>query len=219
MLRNKRGFTLLEVMLAMAIMSMVMLMLFSLLRLGYRAGEKGTRRAGVAQRLMVVSDRLSWLLAGAYPYREFNRDKRKEVIFFEGQSDSVSFVTTSVDEYSDGLADKVGLKYLTLSLQSRGLEIHERLFFDPEQEPEIQVIEPEATSLEINYLDIDPDSGDAQWRQDWDSSSRDYLPAAVELKISVELEGRTVQVPPLTVRLPAGGPQGVLIPLPRRTTN
>ena len=212
---DRRGFTLVEVVLSMAIVAMVVATVFAVLRLAHRAERKGTERSEANQRVMVLADRLSWLLTGAYPYKQYDSDEEKDRIFFHGESESLAFVTTSVDKYSGDVADRPGLKYVRLGMTSGGLRADERVFYMKDAALEEYVLEPNATSLEIEYMEQDAETGVTEWVGNWDSRTRDYMPLAVSLSVVLELEGKEVRVPPVIVRLPAGGSRGTAVPLPR----
>lgn len=212
---DRRGFTLLEVVLSMAIVAMVVAAVFAVLRLGHRAERKGSERLEANQRVMVLADRLSWLLAGAFPYRQFDTDTGRERIFFDGEADIMEFVTTSVDRYSSDAADRPGLKFVRLALASGGLRADERVFYMNDAVLNEYVLEPNAVSLRIEYMEQDRETGETVWVGNWDSRSREYMPLAVSLDIVLQLEGKEVRVPTVIVRLPAGGSKGTPVPLPR----
>ena len=65
---NKNGFTLLELLLGLAITALVAAMLFAVLRLGHRAEQKGQQRSEISQTERIISSRLGFLLRGAFPY-------------------------------------------------------------------------------------------------------------------------------------------------------
>jgi prepilin-type N-terminal cleavage/methylation domain-containing protein len=214
-LTDRRGFTLVEVVLSMAIVAMVVAAVFAVLRLAHRAERKGVGRSESSQRVMVLADRLSWLLAGTFPYKQFDPEEETERIFFDGEADSLAFVTTSVDRYSDDAADRPGLKYVRLSLGPGGLRADERVFYMKDAVLREYVLEPGAVSLEIEYMEQDRETGETGWVGNWDPRSRDYIPVAVSLRVVLDLDGQEVEVPPLIVRLPAGGSRGAAVPLPK----
>jgi len=214
-LSDRRGFTLIEVVLSLAILAMVVATVFAVLRLAHRAERKGTARSEATQRVMVLADRLSWLLAGAYPYMQPAEDAGTEKLVFEGEGDMLSFVTTSVDKYSDDVADIPGLKYVRLSLEADGLRADERVFYMEDAELVPYVLEPLAASLDMEYMEQDAETGETQWVGNWDTDTRDYLPVAVSIRIELDMDGRKITVPPVIVKLPVGGSMGVSVPLPR----
>lgn len=212
---NRRGLTLVEVVLSIAIAAVVMAMLFAALRLGQKSGSRGDKRLELSQREMVVADRLSWLIAGAYPYRGGSEDGAPPLLSFVGQGDSVEFVTTSVDLYSDAQADAPGLKSVRIHLDGEGLKVGERIFFMAQDEFRDYVLEPNAARVEFEYMDMDRDTGETVWVANWDTGTMDYLPVALKVRVALAVEGRELFMPEVIVKVPTGGPLGVPVPLPR----
>jgi len=214
-LSERRGFTLIEVVLSLAILAMVVAVVFSVLRLAHRAERKGTERSEISQRIVVIADRLTWLLAGAYPYMEHDKEAEKDRVVFSGDAESLGFVTTSVDKYSPDTADLPGLKYVRLWLGPEGLRADERLFYMKDEDLDEYVIEPNAVRLEMEYMEQDPETGQTEWVGAWDPEDREYIPRAVSVRLVLDLDGREVMVPRIIVKLPAGGSKGTAVPPPR----
>ena len=212
------GFTLLEVMLGLAITAIVMVILLAALRMGHRSQEKGLERSELAQRMRIVSDRLSWMLGGAYPFRYTDPDdERKKLLLFRGQESSLEFVTTAVDKYSESAADLAGLKFVRLYADEAGLKSAERIFFmgvdelDSDSEEEF-VFAPEVESISFEYMDVDEDTGTAEWISQWDTDELDYLPAVVRVSVTITHAGKSVDIPPVMAAIRAGGSRGLLVP-------
>ncbi|MBI5101495.1 MAG: hypothetical protein HZB33_06645 [Nitrospirae bacterium] len=116
-LRNNRGLTIVELVLAMSFSIVVIVILFAALRLGYKSQEKGASKAETLQKARIISDRTAWLIRGIYPFSVRKPSVNK--IFFEGKSDRVGFVTTSNENYGTGPEDRAGLKWVTIHAQRR----------------------------------------------------------------------------------------------------
>ena len=209
---NRRGLTLVEVVLSIAIAAIVMALLFAALRLGQKSGTRGEKKLELSQREMVVADRLSWLLAGAYPLIIADDADEEEVLAFVGQGDSIEFVTTSVDTYSNTEADLAGLKSVRIHLDDGGLKVGERIFFMRDDEFVDYVLEPNARSVEFEYMEIDEETGEALWVSGWDTEESMYIPAAVKVRVMLVVEGREQVIPEIIVRIPTGGPTGIPVP-------
>jgi prepilin-type N-terminal cleavage/methylation domain-containing protein len=223
MKRNRHGgFTLLEILFGLAITAVVLVILLAALRMGQRSQEKGLQRAEFAQRMRATSDRLSWLLEGAYPYRYTDpEDKEKEYVLFRGGASSVEFVTTSTDEYSGGPEDRAGLKFVRIFADSEGLKASEMVFFmgaaeSPEEEGTF-VFGPRVMSAAFEYMDVDPESGESVWLESWDNTEKDYIPAAVRVSMSIMHGEEAKDIPPVVARLRTGGGRGLVVPLEFRT--
>jgi hypothetical protein len=124
---SSAGFTLLEILIAMSLSIVILVILFAAMRLGYQSQGKGSEREEVTQKIRIVNDRIVWLLRGAYPFSIRRPDLQK--FFFDGKSDSVGFVTTSVDSYGKGPEDLPGLKWVSVYADNEGLKIREKVFF------------------------------------------------------------------------------------------
>ncbi len=103
-LKNKGGFTLLELILAMAIVGMIVAAAMGGLRLGIAAQEAGESRLDARQRLRVIASQLAQKIKSTYPVMivpEENPEsaalagvkKPAGVLAFEGGKDFIRFIT------------------------------------------------------------------------------------------------------------------------------
>jgi general secretion pathway protein J len=203
---HSRGFTLLEVIIALTISVAIFVILFAAMRLGYKSQQSGNEKEEVTQKMRILDDRITWLVRGAYPFVYVDPEKTDEPkLYFEGKEDQMGFVTSSVDSRGTGPEDAGGLKYVSLFQDSKGLQIREKVFFlddaFDDSGGKVYVLDPEVTGLEFKYFDIPPDEKDGDWVSDWDPSDKEYMPAAVKVKISFEHNGKKMTMPDLVVRL------------------
>jgi len=204
------GFTLIEVVLALAITAVLLGVLFSALRLGHRAEEQGTAHSERSQSVRILADRIAWLLRGAFPFPV--REDDILVPFFDGETDRVEFVTTSVDAYSPGVEDRAGLKRVTLVVRGEaGLVVAERVFFGSEDDGVTEerefVLSPAVTGIRFEYLDRGEEGDVPDWRDEWDYKERQTLPAAVRvvLELTFDPDGAPYVPPPILTHIPTGG--------------
>ncbi|MBA4371441.1 MAG: hypothetical protein C0402_01120 [Thermodesulfovibrio sp.] len=202
-LKNNRGITIVEIILAMSFTVVIMVILFAALRLGYKAQETGDRRAEETQKVRIIADRMQWLLRGAYPYSTTLKGKQK--LYFRGRSDSVGFVTTSTDTRGKGPEDQAGLKWVSVSADREGLKITEKVYFledvfeDSGGKP--YTLEPDIKKLSFEYFDLPENEKTGEWVSSWDEEEKDYLPAAVKVMITFNQNNREVVLPELIVNL------------------
>ncbi|MBI3582658.1 MAG: prepilin-type N-terminal cleavage/methylation domain-containing protein [Nitrospinae bacterium] len=112
---SQRGFTLIELIIAITIVSMIMAIILGGMRLSIRAWEVGEERVEVYQTGRVILERMSQEIKSIYPYRyekeistEDKTEKtKKSVLAFKGEADRLWFVT-----FSEGLSQ---------GMQSKGL--------------------------------------------------------------------------------------------------
>ncbi len=168
------GFTLLELIIAITILSLVTLMIGSGFRLGLDAWKKGEKETIATQRMRVLSGLLSQQIKSLYPYEMEIEDEM--VVVFKGKSDSVMFVTTLTDS-SYG-----GFKWVRYSYKDENLLYKEGLLPDKELIKKISVNEEVIDSNigEVKFRYYSPDEG--EWKESWDFGEE--LPGAVSVKIS-----------------------------------
>ncbi|MDA8169721.1 MAG: prepilin-type N-terminal cleavage/methylation domain-containing protein [Nitrospiraceae bacterium] len=184
---NRKGFTLLEILLALTLTVLLMAIVFASLRLAHRSDEKGRAVRDIDQRMRITADRIAWLIRGAYPYY-FQKDG-KRYPEFEGAPDSVTLVTTSTDSYAKGPEDIAGLKWVKIYVEDGELKIAERVFFmgeDDDAKENTYVLDPQAASLKLEYLDVDEKGDNASWVSGWDPEEKEGMPGAVRGVITLK---------------------------------
>ena len=92
-MRRVRGFTLIEMVLALGIAAAVLVIVFGGLRAGLGAWSRGEARAAQIDHARGVLVLLERALDGAFPYRFVPADQREPRVLFEGRPDQVLFAT------------------------------------------------------------------------------------------------------------------------------
>src|SRR5262245_58419323 len=182
---NKRGFTLIEVVLAMTVLALVTAICYAAFHLGIRAIERGEVAVVGAQRLRVATDVIIRQIKSAVPYAARNRDEDIYPFFFGGAT-WVTFVTATGLEGGGGLAR---VSYQVVDDPPR-LVVTESSFFSPDQlgrDPVDKHGERTAVLLE-NFRDLRfeymlSDSIDTEWRSEWNSHDEEAMPAAVRILV------------------------------------
>lgn len=205
---SESGLTLIEIILSLTISAVLFAILLGAMRLGHDSVRSGRERAELSQRMRVLSDRLSWLIRGTYPYVIYDPEQEdKKVLYFSGTPQSAGFVTTSVDEYSDSMEDRPALKWVTISVDAEGLKVQESLFYSEvfEEEPTTEfVLDTTVTAMELEYLDGGEKGNEALWVSEWNPEEADYLPSAVRLTLVLLYKGGEVVMPSLIVPIRTG---------------
>jgi hypothetical protein len=212
MRKSEEGLTLIEVVLGLTISAVVFVLLLGAMRLGNRSQEKGLARQELSQRVRILTDRLGWLVRGAYPY--LVTEDSETILYFTGSSERVGFVTTSIDPYSETPTDTAGLKWVSLSVDDEGLTVNEQVFFADvlgEEEGEEYVLDPMVKSADFLYLDPggEEEASEAEWLGDWNGEEKDYLPSAIRISITIEQDGTDIEVPPVIAAIRTGMSTGV----------
>ena len=203
--QKNKGFTLIELVISLTLSVVIFVILLAAMRLAYKAQDKGSERVDITQEIRLLGDRLTWLLRGAYPFFVKKTDDHK--LFFSGESDTIGFVTTSVDHFGKGPEDLAGLKWVSVFTDREGLKVREKVFFledvFDDEGGKVYLLDPAVKKLEFEYYDIPEDEKQGDWVSEWDPDEKEYIPAAVKFRITFEHEGKTVVMPEIIVRINA----------------
>lgn len=201
-MKTNKGFTLIELVIAISLSSLIFAMLFTALWQTQKYREKADERQETAQKMRILVDRVSWLLKGAYPY--YIKEEGKTLLYFSGTSSTIGFVTSSVDRYSESPTDMAGLKWITLSAGEDGLMVKENIYFLREnlkgEGGFEKVLDTDVKGIEFAYLTTD-ESGNTRWVNEWNPTEKDRLPQAVRFRISFTYRGKDISTPEITVGL------------------
>ncbi len=197
--RAERGFTLIELMLALTIVAILVTMLFGGLRVGLRAWQRGEERAAALQHTRSMTQLLQEALGGIHAYRgQADKDTtaQAQVVMFQGAAERVSFVTVSPPM---SLAATIPFIAVTLSVDAGdapGLAIREKALpnFDPFEAVAPSVVDPTITAVRFRYL-----REEGTWEETWDGVEERAVPRAVEVTLTALIDGRVREAPPITV--------------------
>lgn len=191
-MKNRRGFTLVEVMIALLIGSVVVLLAYSTLRAGLDVQERVTtaREADettTAMRAMLADALRHAMTADARDPRGLHTEAD-----VSGRQTAFSFVSRGITaplggsaQWQLGLsADSVGVTLAATSLDSA---------LTP-----LRLTSRSAHSFAVRFLARD----DAEWRTDWNDPTR--LPAAVEVRF-LDIAGRETMAPLVARTSPVSG--------------
>lgn len=180
--RSERGFTLIEVVLALSIFGLIGAILYGAFSLTQSAVTKSQASFEKNQKLRSFGDLLGSYIRSSYPYRASAQD---QTIFYQGGEDSLTFVSSfslamggrgmaKIHIYREGEADRTGLLKLEEESPVRVDDADE----EGGQRNSLTLQEG-VGSLQISYLD--PQSADDKWEDSWDGQERRILPRAVRL--------------------------------------
>lgn len=203
MSRRERGFTLLELLIALTIVAALMAIAFGGLRVAVAAWQRGEDRAEAHQHVRSVALSLARALSATYPYRASRSAAPEPVVLFAGTDKRVEFVTqTAPFPFSIPIAF-TAVVFSFDETGEGGLVVRQRPL--PNQEPfdkaEVVYRDASVTSLKLAYLD------DGGWKDAWDGAESKATPRAVRITVATTLNGRAEELPPLTVSLRIAPPQ------------
>jgi general secretion pathway protein J len=196
---SQRGFTLLEVVLALSIVGALLVIMFGGLRVGLGAWSRGEDRAELLEHERNVDRIVDRTLAGTYLYRPETGPDTTTGILFKGEPDKLSFVTVAPPVPP---SVPIAFTAVTLSLETGdtpGLAVRQKPL--PNEDPFAVVppvfVDPAVTALRFRYL---REAGD-DWEERWDPDKEKSLPVAIEVTLSTQFGGRRIDHPALVIPL------------------
>ncbi len=173
MIKHDRGFTLVELIVSLTILSLVTVLIGSGFKLAINSWSKGENETEWTQKLRVLSGMFSQQLKSAYPYKaELDGE---EVVLFKGNTDSITFVT-ALSGRSFG-----GFKWVRYSYKDDALVYKEGILPDKELERVLEgdeeIVDPDIEEIKFEYFSDEEDS----WMDTWEPG--ESLPGAVRVSI------------------------------------
>jgi general secretion pathway protein J len=202
---SSRGFTLVELLVAITLFALLSVMLFEGLRFGTRVAARGAAGADWTADLAAAATFLRAQLADARPLTRDVGGGRKAVAF-DGESESLEFVTELPAYLARGGWYSL---HLGRDREDRGrLVLSWRLVRSDEARAEVSpphssVLLNGVKAVELAYFGAANEGEAPQWQEHWRDA--ELLPSLVRLRISF-LDGRSP--PDLIVALRAAAPPG-----------
>ncbi len=194
--RDARGFTMLELLIALAIVSALLAVAFGGLRVGLAAWQQGETRADSHQHVRGLTLTLAHAVEGTYPFQGTRSEAPESVLLFEGGEKRLAFVTQTPPF---PFQIPIAFAAVVVSLDGGdepGLVVRQRALpnFNPFSDAAVVLRDPSVTELAFRYMD---DSG--TWKPTWDVDAEKTLPRAVQITVTAQLGGRTDTLPAMTV--------------------
>ena len=209
---RQRGFTLIEIVIALSIVGALLVIMFGGLRVGLGAWRRGEDRAELLEHERNVDQMVDHAVTGSYLYNPGTSpagtsppatgpagasSATQAGILFEGAPDRVAFVTVAPPVPP---SVPIAFTAVTISLETGptpGLAVRQRAL--PNTEPFEAVppifVDPAVTALRFRYL---REVG-GEWEDRWDATKEKALPVAVEVMITTQYGSRRIEHPPLVI--------------------
>lgn len=203
--RRQRGFTLLELIVALSLTVLITLAVFGALQLAARAGEKGSAHSDRTNEIRVVRDWMRRQIEHARPIRIKN-ESGETVVAFWGEGAAVRFIAPLPAHLGGG-----GLSLVTLGIDEQRspleLTVTYRLFHPdvaedthrPEQKVLLDAIEYARFRF---YGAVDKDEAPT-WHARWDSV--EFMPSLIALEIGFEARPGTDWITLIAAPMVDGG--------------
>jgi general secretion pathway protein J len=186
-----QGFTLLELILSLTILSVVIVLIFGAFRIGGRAWEKGERGLEHQQRMRVVFDLIKRQIRSACVTKAITSDDGA-TFYMRGDSASLEFFSETPIFPGD-----IGVVYLQFRVfpneagegERLSLFKKEAVFFDeeknfPESEKDFHILIPAAREIRFEYLAAMEREEEPQWIEQWEGTKENGFPRAVRVSVT-----------------------------------
>lgn len=193
--QDSRGFTLLEVVLAMSIFAIMGGIVYGAFSLSHRAVEKSQASFERNQKLRSFTDLLGSYIRSAYPYRQSVQDT---TVFFDGQEDQLTFVSSLSLAMGGRGMSKVRIAWDRAEEGEGSIQLEEEVpvRFNLSEDRDYGgvrndvVVQERVKELRFAYLDSK--SEEERWEERWDGREKLALPRAVRLSYRTR-EGRDIR--------------------------
>ena len=209
---GRRGFTLLELLIASTITVIIVAIVLASFQVASKAWATGERRGNSAQRTRVALSQMFEDLKSSYPFkvRMFEQDSKRrsaQDLLFSGQRNSISYVTKEAG--LTGEESSFGLRAVTYFVNDSGGEDETGLVMsegnpfseEPFEDGVLYRLDPDVTSISFRYF-YDPnirlrfervlrnDSGvePGEWLDTWDSFGETSSDMTYSVEQSKEIE-------------------------------
>lgn len=188
---NQKGFTLIEVVIAVGILAVMMMMVSSTLSNVLKLKSRAERRAEVRHVLYVAMGKITDDLGMAFMADTTLQGKDSYYLTsFSGEENKMNFTTMSnlhfVKNAKD--TDQVRVVYELIKNENGGTDLARRqtdhLVPNPDKGGQRYLLIPNVKTFELQYYD----SNKKEWEQKWDTdsiSSAGRLPQMVKVKIEI----------------------------------
>ncbi len=204
MSRNKtiQGFTLIEVLIALTLLSIMVVLLFTSLKICADSWEKGESKIAEVDEVGVVYNFFQRHLSAALPL--WNDVKEGEKVFsFQGKSQSLQFVSTF-----PASAEKPGPQLFSIFMQDEGQERVIKVLLTPffpvadgeESQGDPDTLIDHVSNFSLSYFGAEDATSESVWRDEW--LEKKFQPKLVKIKIELENE---IFWPEMIIELKATG--------------
>lgn len=176
--RNQDAFTLMEILIAIAVVAMLAIGMAAGLSAAIKAWESGEKNLEMYQTKRIVTDRLRTEISNAVNIRGQQEDSDKYEMIFSGDKDSLSFLTTSHALSSPDMP--MALKESSIYVEPGvGLVIREAMFstteFFNKAAGFVYVLDPTVSDIEFAYYYVprrsrslvSEDDIEGEWLSQW----------------------------------------------------
>ena len=184
------GFTLIEVLIAMTMLSLMVVLLFSSLTIGAKSWEQGEKKIADVNEIAVVQQFFNHHLAHATPqWNDFDPEKDR-VFSFQGKKQSLQFVAAF-----PASAERAGLQLFNLELKKKDkqhfINVTLTPFFPLAEgnewfQDDVELVK-NVQRFELSYFGLNDETGELVWQNEW--LNKEQQPRLVKILLELD-DGR-----------------------------
>lgn len=200
--RSERGFTLMELMIALTLVGVLLAITFGALRVGLASWRQGDDRSEAQQHARSLVQVLARTVTGTSAYVGEEKEGSPSVLLFQGERERIGFVTATPP-----FPAAVPVAFSAVSLvvetgEKPGLAIRQKALpnHEPLARPAPVFVDVAVKSIRFRYQ---RDVG--AWEETWEGEKEKALPRAVEITVASVVHGRTSEhtlTVPIAVAMP-----------------
>ncbi len=177
------GFTLIEVIIAMTLLSLILVLLFSTIFTANKSWQSTERKIALNDETRIVAQFIQRQLTQMTPL--LWSDNKKQKLLFSGKNNEISFTTTLPAHRGGGGVQLVSLKinntddmnHLDFYYRHAGGDVYP---FDNENFEQVTLLE-DIKDIEIAYFGREKADQSPQWQDEWQNDQ--FLPLLISIKI------------------------------------
>ncbi|MEI7796843.1 MAG: prepilin-type N-terminal cleavage/methylation domain-containing protein [Methylococcaceae bacterium] len=189
-MNKSRGFTLIEVLIGMTLLSLMVVLLFSSLTIGAKSWEQGEKKITDVNEIAVVQQFFNHHLAHATPqWNDFEPEKDR-LFSFQGKKETLQFVAAF-----PASAERAGLQLFLLELKEkdkqRFISVTLTPFFPLAEgaewfQDDVELVRG-VQSFELAYFGLNDETGEFVWQSEW--LNKEQQPRLVKILLELD-DGR-----------------------------
>lgn len=184
---REQGFTLIEVIIGLVLLSIMMMLIFSVLRTGARSWEAGEKRALQSSQLLIVAQFLRTRLTETRALFDDFSEEGERLFAFQGTDNQLRMVSALPASSGRG-----GLRLFTLAEAKNGRQKNLSMalkrfypsFDEVEEDIEDVVVVENIKIFKLSYFGADNPGDDPGWQASWEEKKT--LPFMVKIEIQLK---------------------------------
>ncbi len=203
-MNKSHGFTLIEVLIGMTLLSLMVVLLFSSLTIGAKSWEQGEKKIADVNEIAVVQQFFNHHLAHATPqWNDFEPEKDR-LFSFQGKKETLQFVAAF-----PASAERAGLQLFLLELKEkdkqRFISVTLTPFFPLAEgaewfQDDVELVRG-VQNFELAYFGLNDETGEFVWQSEW--LNKEQQPRLVKILLELD-DGR--YLPEMIVALNVDSP-------------